>query len=252
MTTFNPPPNWPRPPAGWVPPEGWKPDPAWGDAPEGWPFWVDDATVVSDAQPPEPIPAVTQSPDGSAAPPEDATPLRPDIEGAIERMGRTLGIRRELRRLADKLDPGETVIELARVERAGHGCLLAVSNQRLLFLHEGMVRNSVEEVPIRTLTSVGSHRRLGSVALQVTVAGNADVWPMTSGTHSERVSNAIRQVMRQHVVAVSADPAPAPTEPAVPAYDPIEQLQKLGQLRDAGVLTEEEFAAKKATILDRM
>jgi hypothetical protein len=43
----------------------------------------------------------------------------------------------------------------------------------------------------------------------------------------------------------AAPPAPPPP----PAPDPIEQLAKLGQLRDSGVLTEEEFAAEKAKIL---
>ncbi len=44
-----------------------------------------------------------------------------------------------------------------------------------------------------------------------------------------------------------------PTEaPASPQLDPIEQLKKLGELRDAGVLTDEEFAAKKAEVLARM
>lgn len=38
---FNPPPNWPSPPAGFVPPAGWHPDPAWGPAPPGWPLWID-------------------------------------------------------------------------------------------------------------------------------------------------------------------------------------------------------------------
>jgi len=38
---FNPPPNWPVPPAGWTPPPGWEPDPAWGPAPFGWQLWVD-------------------------------------------------------------------------------------------------------------------------------------------------------------------------------------------------------------------
>ena len=37
-----------------------------------------------------------------------------------------------------------------------------------------------------------------------------------------------------------------------PPADPIDQLQKLGQLRDAGILTEEEFQAKKSEILSRM
>jgi hypothetical protein len=37
--------------------------------------------------------------------------------------------------------------------------------------------------------------------------------------------------------------------PAVPAEDPAARLSKLGQLRDAGAITEDEFAAKKAEIL---
>ncbi len=47
-------------------------------------------------------------------------------------------------------------------------------------------------------------------------------------------------------------PAPAPAAPAAPAAtesDTLEQLTKLGQLKAAGVLTEEEFAAQKAKIL---
>jgi hypothetical protein len=41
--------------------------------------------------------------------------------------------------------------------------------------------------------------------------------------------------------------APAPAPPAAP--DLVEQLRKLGELRDAGILTEEEFAAQKAKLL---
>jgi hypothetical protein len=42
--------------------------------------------------------------------------------------------------------------------------------------------------------------------------------------------------------------APPPAAPPA-AADPIEQLKELGELRDKGVLTEEEFAAQKAKLL---
>jgi hypothetical protein len=45
---------------------------------------------------------------------------------------------------------------------------------------------------------------------------------------------------------VPAAPAPAP---AAPQVDLVEQLRKLGELRDAGILTEDEFAAQKAKLL---
>jgi Short C-terminal domain len=44
------------------------------------------------------------------------------------------------------------------------------------------------------------------------------------------------------------EPEPAPPPPP-PAADPIEQLKQLAELKDQGILTEEEFAAQKAKIL---
>jgi hypothetical protein len=45
---------------------------------------------------------------------------------------------------------------------------------------------------------------------------------------------------------------PPPPAPAAPAEDPVAQLKKFAELRDAGILTEEEFAAEKAKILNSM
>jgi putative oligomerization/nucleic acid binding protein len=45
------------------------------------------------------------------------------------------------------------------------------------------------------------------------------------------------------------EPPPPPPPPAAPAADPIAQLKDLGELRSAGVLTDEEFAVQKAKIL---
>lgn len=58
---------------------------------------------------------------------------------------------------------------------------------------------------------------------------------------------------RQRQRWAEAAPAPAPAAPA-PAPDvdaQLTQLTQLGQLRDAGVLTDAEFELKKATILGR-
>jgi len=43
--------------------------------------------------------------------------------------------------------------------------------------------------------------------------------------------------------------APAPAPAAGMSQDAIEQLKELAQLKDQGILTEEEFAAQKAKIL---
>ena len=54
---FNPPPNWPPVPPGWVPDRNWVPDPTWPPPPPGWQLWLDDGSVAEfppDYPPPYP------------------------------------------------------------------------------------------------------------------------------------------------------------------------------------------------------
>ena len=51
----------------------------------------------------------------------------------------------------------------------------------------------------------------------------------------------------QPVYEQAPAPAPAPAAPEEPAY--MAELEQLASLRDAGVLTEEEFEAKKKKVL---
>jgi hypothetical protein len=83
---------------------------------------------------------------------------------------------------------------------------------------------------------------LRGVARTAVIAG-------TATAVSNRVSR--RQAERWSQEDQSAYPPQyeQPSAPPPPAADPVEQLTKLGQLRDSGVLTEEEFEAQKAKIL---
>jgi hypothetical protein len=51
---------------------------------------------------------------------------------------------------------------------------------------------------------------------------------------------------------VATAPAPAQAATAAPAGDPLDRLKKLDDLHKAGVLTDAEFAAKKAEILSEI
>ena len=48
---------------------------------------------------------------------------------------------------------------------------------------------------------------------------------------------------------VAQPAAPPPPPPAAPQVDVVAQLKELAELRDQGILTEEEFAAQKAKLL---
>ncbi len=85
MMQFNPPPGWPRPPAGWVPPAGWNPDPAWPPIPEGWQLWLSDEGGEPSDAPAPPIAPHDGSPDttASAVPPVNPEPSPGADAGAL-------------------------------------------------------------------------------------------------------------------------------------------------------------------------
>jgi hypothetical protein len=66
----------------------------------------------------------------------------------------------------------------------------------------------------------------------------------------ERQSSYVHNMTPGAPYGAPTAPAPAAAPPpAVPQLDMVDQLRKLGELRDSGILTEEEFAAQKAKLL---
>ena len=83
------------------------------------------------------------------------------------------------------------------------------------------------------------------VARTAVVAGTATA---VSNRVSRRQAN--RWAAQDQQQADEQQPPPPPEQPAAPAEsDMLTQLQQLGELKESGVLTEEEFAAQKAKIL---
>jgi hypothetical protein len=91
---------------------------------------------------------------------------------------------------------------------------------------------------------------LRGVARTAVVAGTATA---VSNRVSRRQAERWAQQDPQQYGYADDPAAPAPAEsappPAAPAPTTIEQLQQLADLKNQGVLTDEEFAAQKAKIL---
>lgn len=88
---------------------------------------------------------------------------------------------------------------------------------------------------------------LRGVARTAVIAGTATA---VSNNVSRRQANrwAQQSAAQEQQAAPPAQPVPA-AAPAGDSNDMLEQLKQLGELRAAGVLTEDEFAAQKAKIL---
>jgi Short C-terminal domain len=84
---------------------------------------------------------------------------------------------------------------------------------------------------------------LGTMARTTVIAGTASA---VSGrvAHSQQQRFAAQEQAQAPPPAPAAAPAPAPAQP-----DVIEQLKQLAALQQQGILTEAEFAAKKAQLL---
>jgi len=83
---------------------------------------------------------------------------------------------------------------------------------------------------------------LRGVARTAVIAG-------TATTVSNRVSRRQGQRWAQQEEAQQA-PAPVAAAPAAGGQSTIDQLKELGELKAQGILTEEEFAAQKAKLLN--
>ena len=88
---------------------------------------------------------------------------------------------------------------------------------------------------------------LRGMARTAVVAGTATaVSNRVSRRQGERWANQEQQQYEQQQQQMAAQAPP----PAAAGGDPMEKLRELGQLHESGVLTDEEFAAAKAKILN--
>lgn len=111
-------------------------------------------------------------------------------------------------------------------------------------------KTGTEMIPVKSITSVTTARD-GMLNSKVSV--------ITSGnTVDFRVSHKEAETVKATLIQLIGGSHPAQQAPAsssaagAPPVDVTAQLQQLTGLRDAGVLTEEEFAAKRAEIIARI
>ncbi len=100
----------------------------------------------------------------------------------------------------------------------------------------------------RGIGRVGRPSLVGTAARTAVIAGTATA---VSGRVAAKQDAAAAQ-QGTAGQAASAPPPPVDVAPAAAGAvtdDVVDQLKKLGELRDAGILTDEEFAAKKASLL---
>jgi Short C-terminal domain/Bacterial PH domain len=174
--------------------------------------------------------------------------LRPDLATAAGRLGRRLGDPRDLGAMAGSLGAGETVRFLAKGSFQNSSGMVLLTDARLLFFFSGVVQPGLE-VHLGAIGSVSTSSGLSTGQVTCDVAGEEK--PVVLARIVKADVEPLVHAIRLAVEAAPAVPAATGTTPAA-TIDPFEALAKLAALKDSGVLTEEEFTAKKQQLLDRL
>ena len=164
-------------------------------------------------------------------------------------MSTKLGIGREIRLLNEQLHPHEQVQQLAKASHGGKTGVLAVTNERVIWYHAAPIGRTLIDQRHERISSVKAHK--GVVGASLVINAGGDEWSLRN-VYPKQAVDQIAAVIRDQANDSHNPTAqhPPPIHPAQP--DVMDQLKKLGELRDAGVLTDEEFEAKKTDLLSRL
>lgn len=160
-------------------------------------------------------------------------------------MSNQFGVKKAIGNLENYLTQNEKCIQLLSGQIRGNKLatngLLALTTGRVIYLHERM-GSTLIDLPLDHITSITYSKRaigLGSILI-VVPSQSIDLYSIDP-KRGQGFVEAVRNQASQKQLG-SAQPASE--------ADPLDRLKKLGDLRDAGLLTEEEFARQKAKILD--
>ena len=168
---------------------------------------------------------------------DDEDDLRPDIAAARARMRMTSAGGRELRRLEWVLHDGETVDRTAVGIHSRRTGLLVLTDRQLLFFHRGWLSQTIEDFPLDRITSVQWQAAVLSGTITVHTSGHrAEITNVYKDDGRE-----LTERLRERIAAT------APSGGGI-----IDQIRRLGELHEAGILTDAEFTAKKAELLRRL
>ena len=140
---------------------------------------------------------------------------------------------------------GELITDFKTLSASGLSGVFVVTNKRILFVHSVLGNRSYKEIRLASIRSIDAKATPMTECLRIVSTVDMLI-AFAKPAYISLLRNAINE-------AIERQNAPAPKQVSDSAdldNSDVEQLQALKQLYDSGVLTAEEFAAKKAQILN--
>lgn len=157
---------------------------------------------------------------------------------------------------AKHLQPNERVVAwgegyigemMGKGEDAQHNGALIITDSRAAFYRKGFFGEVIETIPLKSITSIERKSFMGHRSIRMHTSHDSLEFKTFKKDKEQALFDAIE-------AGRSGSASPAPRAPVAEpgGGDTLAALSKLGELKAAGVLTEEEFSAKKAELLSRL
>jgi len=153
--------------------------------------------------------------------------------------------KKEIRYLPEILDEDEEIKAMTSGVHEGNTWLIVVTTRRLLFLDKGMIYGLKQmEMPLAQITSVSHKTGLMFGEIEVDTAGGKKKIETISKKDVPKVAKIISDLIKELNNKSNS------TNNTDKQLDIVSQLEKLAELKEKGILTEEEFIAQKNKLLN--
>ncbi|RPE03098.1 hypothetical protein BBB56_06790 [Candidatus Pantoea deserta] len=125
--------------------------------------------------------------------------------------------------------------------------VLIVTDVRVAFYRKGFLGEVLENIPLKAITAIERKSMLGHRSVRIHTSHDALEFKTFSKEGETALINAIEAGR-----GLQKSSSEGEKVVAVEKNDPFEQLKKLSELKEAGILSEEEFMVKKQEIMQKI
>jgi len=151
------------------------------------------------------------------------------------------------------LNPGEKILAwsdgyigemMGTGDDKQHNGVLIVTGERVVFYRKGLLGEVLETMPLNKITSIERKSLMGHRTIKMHTSNDELSFKSFDKENETKLVNAIEAGRASKDIGEKI--------PNAQQNDPMEALKKLGELKEMGILTEEEFQEKKAVLLSRL
>jgi len=130
---------------------------------------------------------------------------------------------------------------MGKGDKAQHNGALVVTAARVAFYRKGFFGEVLETIPLKSITSIERKSLLGHRSIRLHTSGDSLEFKTYEKAQEQEL-----------VEAIEAGRASSNTPAESASANFAVMLKQLGELKETGVLTEDEFNTKKAELLSRL